>query len=98
MELAKEFIGKKVLVRSYDAGVYFGTLEKVEGETVLMKTVRNIWRWNGATCLSQIANDGIQGGRVSQEVGSMILNRVCQIIPLGEKAIKNLEEQPAWKI
>ena len=98
MELAKEFIGKKVLVRSYDAGVYFGTLEKVEGETVLMRTVRNIWRWNGATCLSQIANDGIQGGRVSQEVGSMILNRVCQILPLGEKAIKNLEEQPTWKI
>ena len=98
MELAKEFIGKKVLVRSYDAGVYFGTLEKVEGETVLMRTVRNIWRWNGATCLSQIANDGIKDGRVSQEVGSMILNRVCQILPLGEKAIKNLEEQPAWKI
>lgn len=98
MELAKEFIGKKVLVRSYDAGVYFGTLEKVEGDTVLMKTVRNIWRWDGATCLSQIANDGIKGGRVSQEVGSMILNRVCQILPLGEKAIKNLEEQPAWKI
>jgi hypothetical protein len=98
MELAKEFIGKKVLVRSYDAGVYFGTLEKVEGETVLMRTVRNIWRWNGATCLSQIANDGIKGGRVSQEVGSMILNRVCQILPLGENAIKNLEEQPAWKI
>ena len=98
MELAKEFIGKKVLVRSYDAGVYFGTLEKVEGETVLMRTVRNIWRWNGATCLSQIANDGIKGGRVSQEVGSMILNRVCQILPLGANAIKNLEEQPAWKI
>lgn len=98
MELAKEFIGKKVLVRSYDAGVYFGTLEKVEGDAVLIKTVRNIWQWNGATCLSQIANDGIKGGRVSQEVGSMILNRVCQIIPLGEKAITNLEEQPAWKI
>lgn len=98
MELAKEFIGKKVLVRSYDAGVYFGTLEKVEGDTVLMKTVRNIWQWNGATCLSQIANDGISGGRVSQVVKSMLLNRVCQILPLEEKAIKNLEEHPAWKI
>lgn len=98
MELAKEFIGKKVLVRSYDAGVYFGTLKDVDGETVSMENVRNIWRWNGATCLSQIANDGISGGRVSQVVKSMLLNRVCQILPLEEKAIKNLEEHPAWKI
>lgn len=98
MELTKEFIGKKVIVRSYDAGVYFGTLKEVDGETVAMANVRNIWRWNGATCLSQIANDGIKDGRVSQEVGLMILNRVCQILPLEEKAIKNLEEQPAWKI
>lgn len=91
-----DFINKKVLVRSYDAGVYFGTLIKVEGETVKMSNVRNIWHWTGASCLSQIANDGITGDRVSPVVESMILNRVCQILPLSDKAIKNLEEQPVW--
>lgn len=55
-----KFIGKKVLVRSAQAGVYFGTLESIDGETVTMSNVRNIWYWEGATCLSQIANDGIQ--------------------------------------
>lgn len=96
MEIAKEFIGKKVLVRSYDAGVYFGTLEEMEGETVKMSNVRNIWHWIGASCLSQIANDGIAGDRVSPVVSSMVVNRVCQILPLSDKAIANLESQPSW--
>ena len=92
----KEYIGKKVLVRSYDAGVYFGTLEKIENDTCKVSKVRNIWRWEGASCLSQIANDGIRDGKVSPEVSSMILNRVCQIIPLTDKAIANLESHKPW--
>lgn len=93
----KSYIGKKVLVRSYDAGVYFGTLEQIEGETVKLAQVRNIWRWEGASCLSQIANDGIKGGKISPIVSSMILNRCCQILPLTEKAIANLEAFKPWK-
>lgn len=93
----KEFIGKKVLVRSFDAGVYFGTLENMEGEQVKMRDVRNIWSWEGASCLSQIANNGIKRGRVTQVVSSMVINRVCQIMPLADAAIKNLESQPKWK-
>lgn len=92
------FIGKKVLIRSYDAGVYFGTLEALEGETAKLSNVRNIWHWTGASCLSQIANDGITGDKVGPVISSMILNRCCQVIPLTEKAIKNLESQPVWKI
>lgn len=96
MNAIKEIIGKKVIVRSYDAGVYFGTLEEVDGETVSISNVRNIWRWEGASCLSQIANDGIKGGRVSPVVESMILNRVCQIIPCTDVAIENLEGHGVW--
>ena len=92
-----EILKKKVLVRSYDAGVYFGTLTKVEGDVVRLENVRNIWRWEGASCLSQIANDGIKGGKVSPVVSSMVLNRICQIIPCTESAIKNLEGQSVWQ-
>lgn len=93
----KDLLNKKVLVRSYHAGVYFGTLTKVEGETVRMENVRNIWHWTGASCMSQIANDGIKGNKVSPVVGSMVINRVCQILALTDTAIKNLENQPIWK-
>lgn len=93
----KNIINNKCLVRSYDAGVYFGTVTAVDGETVRMEDVRNIWCWSGASCLSQIANDGIHGGKVSPVVGSMVLNRCCQIIPCTGKAVKNLESIRAWK-
>lgn len=90
-------INKKCIVRSYDAGVYFGTVTEVDGETVRIENVRNIWSWQGASCLSQIANDGIRNGRVSPVVRSMVLNRCCQIIPCTDKAVKNLEEAGIWK-
>lgn len=92
----KEYIGKKVLVRAYGAGVYFGTLEKLEGETAKLTNVRNIWHWTGATCLSQIANQGVTGDRIGPVVASMVLNRVGQVIPLTDAAINNLENQPQW--
>lgn len=94
-----KILNKKVLVRSYDAGVYFGTLVETneDGTTVKLEKVRNIWEWEGASCLSQIANDGIKNGKVSPVVDSMVLMRVCQIIPLTDKAIANLEGFRVWE-
>lgn len=93
----KSILNKKCIVRSYDAGVYFGTVTNVDGETVRLENVRNIWRWEGASCLSQIANDGIRGGKVSPVVSSMVLNRCCQIIPCTDKAVSNLENISVWQ-
>lgn len=93
----EDYKGKKVLVRSYDAGVYFGTMVDMQGEQVELANVRNIWSWEGASCLSQIANDGIKGGKVSPSVSSMVLNRVCQVMPLSDNAIANLEGQKEWE-
>lgn len=95
--VAEIYKGKKVLVRSYGAGVYFGILEDMVGDTVRLSYVRNIWHWTGATCLSQIANKGISGDKVSPEVSSMVLTDVCQVLPLTEVAVANLESQPIWE-
>lgn len=92
-----EYIGKKVLIRANGAGVYFGTLEKMEGNQVKVANVRNIWKWTGASCLSQIANEGVTGNRIGPVVGSMVINNVLQVMPLTDKAITNLENQPEWK-
>lgn len=93
----KEYIGKKVLVRAKGAGVYFGTLKRMEGDQVKVVNVRNIWHWTGASCLSQIANEGVTGNKIGPVVSSMIINNVLQVIPLTDKAITNLENQPEWK-
>ena len=92
-----EYIGKKVLIRANGAGVYFGTLEKMEGNRVKVANVRNIWRWTGASCLSQIANEGVTGDMIGPVVSSMVINNVLQVMPLTEAAIANLENQPEWK-
>lgn len=92
-----EYIGKKVLIRANGAGVYFGTLERMEGDQVKVANVRNIWRWTGASCLSQIANEGVTGSKIGPVVSSMVINNVLQVIPLSEAAIANLERQPEWK-
>ena len=92
-----EYIGKKVLIRANGAGVYFGTLEKMEGDQVKVVNVRNIWRWTGASCLSQIANEGVTGDKIGPVVSSMVINNVLQVISLTDAAIANLENQPEWK-
>lgn len=91
------YIGKKVLVRSYEAGVYFGTLTEKNGNEVTLQNVRNILKWEGASCLSQIANEGIKGGNVSPVVDEMCILNVCQIIPLSDNAVENLENQEIWE-
>ena len=93
----QEYIGKKVLIRANGAGVYFGTLEKMEGNQVKVANVRNIWRWTGATCLSQIANEGVTGNKIGPVVSSMVINNVLQVMPITDAAIANLENQPEWK-
>lgn len=95
--LCEKFIGKTVIARSVEAGIYCGTLTGVDGESVELANVRNIWSWNGATCLAQIAEEGIKGGRVSQRVPSIVLTKVCQILPLSESAKKNLDNQKDWR-
>ena len=92
-----EYIGKKVLIRANGAGVYFGTLEKMEGNQVKVANVRNIWRWTGASCLSQIANEGVTGNKIGPVVSSMVINNVLQVMLLTDAAIANLENQPEWK-
>ena len=94
----KNFLKQVVLVRSVNAGVYFGTLEEVEGQTVRMSNVRNIYKWEGASCLSQIANEGIRGGQVSQPVSELIITDACQVMPLTEVAKISLDKQPVWKL
>lgn len=95
------FNGKKVVVRGYQSGVFFGTLVDRNGQEVELKECRNIWSWKGATNLNQIAVDGIailEQSRISMAVNSIILTDICEIIPLSDKAIKNLEGAEVWKV
>ena len=95
-------IGKKVLIRSYAAGVFFGTLVSeqftLSGAVVVLENSRRIHYWEGAASLSQVAQDGIKTGRVAMVEPTKKVVNVIEITPLSEAAIANLEKQPIWMI
>ena len=99
MKIYEKYIGKKVLIRGCECGVYFGTLTALDGDTAELTNVRNIWRWEGANNLFEVANKGIapEKSRVTETVESAVFTGVCEIVPCTEKAIKNLEGMQAWE-
>jgi hypothetical protein len=105
MEAIKKLIGKKVIIRSYGAGVFFGTLneaEKSEDEwTVELLDCRRIWKWNGACSITQLAVDGTKKPldckfTVTEE--SIIVSSVIEIHECSEKAVKSIKGVKEWKI
>ncbi len=92
-------IGKKVVVRGIQSGVYFGTLADRNGQEVELTNCRNIWYWEGANNLNQIAAEGVNTKRskISMSVDNVIFTDIVEIIPMTDKAIKILEGAPIWK-
>lgn len=95
----KSYKGKKVLVRGIQSGVYFGELVSRDKQEVEMKNVRNLWCWDGANTLLDLAENGAKNTtecRFSNQVNSIILTDVCEIVPCSDKAIKNIEGVTEW--
>ena len=93
-------IGKKVLVRTYSAGVHFGTLEQREGKEVILTDAHRVYYWKGAATLSQLANEGVgdvEESKISMAVKKIILTEAIEIIHLKSKAFKILT-QKLWKV
>jgi len=80
--------GKFVLIRTYSAGVHFGTLIERNGQEVHLSSARRLWSWQGALSLSEIAMKGIdlKNSKVSVPVDEIILTQVIEIIPVSEQS------------
>jgi len=91
-------IGKKVIVRTYSAGVHFGTLAALDGKNATLTDTRRIWYWEGAFTLSAIALDGLsKKSKLSVAVPELILTEAIEIIPVSDKAEKILTDMLAHK-
>lgn len=96
----ENYIGKKVIVRSYGAGVFFGTLAQKDGREVELTDCRRIWYWSGAASISELALSGVtnpDGCKFSVTVGQIIILEVLEVIPCTENAINSIEAVPVWK-
>jgi len=51
-------IGQKVIIRTYSAGVHYGTLIQKDNDQVILQDAIRIWKWAGAFTLSELATFG----------------------------------------
>ena len=93
--------GKYVVVRCDRAGVFAGVLEEQEGQQVVLRGARKLWRWYGATETLQIAAEGVKRPkdcRFTIEVDSITLTDAIEIIPTTAEAEANIKAVPVWKM
>ena len=87
-------IGKKVIIRTYSAGVWFGTLSEKGGTEVIIKNARRMYQWWAAESisLSAVAIHGIkqEKSKICQAVESVWLDAI-EIMPCTDVAIESLE-------
>ncbi len=90
-------IGQKVIIRTYSAGVWFGTLDEKDGNEVILKNARRMWRWWAAESisLSAVALYGIKqdNSKIIEAVSSVWLEAI-EIIPCSDTSIISLETAP----
>ena len=90
------FIGRRVLVRTYSAGVHIGTLVAAEGMEAHLKDALRLWQWRGGgLSLSAVATNGIKRGRLNR-TPEVLLTNVIEIIPTTPEAeesyVKHIED------
>ena len=85
-------IGEFVVVRTYSAGVHFGTLAEIAGTCVKLTGARRVWRWRGANSLNELANAGAaeEYTRISEPVEAILLTESIEVIPCTKKGKANL--------
>ena len=96
------YIGKKVIIRSSGAGVFFGTLNDWDAANSVaeLNQCRRLWYWNGACSLSQLATEGVKcpdDCKFTVTVENMQITQVIEIIPCTQEAIINIERVRVWK-
>ena len=88
------------IVRADRAGVFFGNIESIEGDTVVMTNARRIWYWDGAASLSELAIHGTsnpRGCKFPCAVDRVKIFDVIEIIDVTEKAAASIDEVPEWQ-
>lgn len=101
MEKAKQKDGMDYcIIRTYSAGVFAGYVKERIGKEVTIIDARRIWRWSGASSLSQLAVDGPQRPEYCKfpvEVPEIIVTECIEILQCTEIARKKIGEVEIWK-
>lgn len=87
-------LGKKVMIRTFSAGVHFGTLKQIangEGHYMVeLEDARRVYSWTGALSLSELAAKGSTrtDSKLSVEVPRIMLQAI-EVIQFTEAGFAN---------
>ena len=80
------YIGMRVLVRTFSAGVHIGTLVSANGGECELKDALRLWKWEeGGLSLSAIATNGVVKARLNK-TPKIYLTNAIEYIPITSKA------------
>lgn len=89
-----DMVGKKVIIRTYSAGCWFGVLAKKSSNEVILDSARRMYQWwaKESISLSAVAVHGINAGK-SKIVGPVdsVWLEAIEIIPCTPAAITSIE-------
>lgn len=94
------FVGKKVIIRTYSAGVFFGEIVEKSGSEVILKNARRLYYWktnNNGISLSEVANSGLDDCSKVCQATSLHWLEAIEIIICSQESIKSIESKNDYK-
>lgn len=92
---------QQYIVRCDRSGVFYGEIESRNGQDVVMKNARCLWRWFGAASLMQLAIEGVnqpESCKFTVMVDSLEVLDAIEILPCTDAAVKSIEAVKPWKV
>lgn len=91
---------KYYIVRGDRSGVFAGNIVERNGKEVTMSNVRRLWYWEGASSISQLAQEGTVAPnkcKFSVTVDEILILDVIEIDTCTEDAEKSIKGVKEWK-
>lgn len=91
---------KYYIVRGDKSGVFAGNIKERNGQEVLMENVRRLWYWEGASSISQLAQEGTKKPRnckFSVTVDEVLVLDAIEIDTCTNEAEKSIKGVAEWK-
>lgn len=92
---------QKYIIRCDRSGVFYGEVAKREGREVTIRNARQLWYWEGANTLLQLAAEGVEkprGCKFTVTVAEIMVLDAIEIIPCTDKAVQIIEAVPEWTV
>lgn len=101
MQTLQKLIDKPVVVRSDQAGVYYGILKEIESVSsglynVVLARASLVWSWEGALATGSLAYKGLTGGNIEPEIELAPVGGCCSVLACTPEAWESICTMKRW--